>query len=190
MNIKKITIQTIATLLLFFSSLNILCMEQDQQIQMFTRNEGFWSNPEDENKKGFWEQLTEPKSQRENWYAVTPYIAEFLCTVSNVGFLYVGLQHNSPELIFAGIASILSHSIPKEWLLKVDKIGVALVLSKLIRNYATVLDKPVLLIPAALAGAINLADTYLARNKGLTWPHVVWHFSSAYLAHLFLDACE
>ncbi|MBS1987716.1 hypothetical protein JST56_01860 [Candidatus Dependentiae bacterium] len=157
---------------------------------MFERENGFWTNQDDEAKIDFFGKLTDPKSQRENWYKVSPYVAEFLCTISNTGFIYAGIQNNSPELILAGIASILSHSIPKEWLLYVDKLGVALVISKVVREYQVVIDNPILLTPLALAGLINAADAYLARKKGWTLPHVAWHLSAAALAHYFLQYVE
>ena len=154
--------------------------------QLFTRSAGFWSKPDDEEKSDFFSTLTAPKSQRENWYKVSPYVAEFWCTISNIGFIYVGLKQKSPELLFAGIASAVSHTIPKQWLLLVDKIGVAVVASKVIREYKVVCNNPILIIPAVLAASINMSDAYLARNKGQTWPHVVWHLSSALLANEFL----
>lgn len=38
----------------------------------FERSKGFWSTPSDESKDTFFSKLTEPKSQREHWYRVTP----------------------------------------------------------------------------------------------------------------------
>lgn len=117
---------------------------------------------------------------------MTPYIAEFWCALSNIGFFYVGFAHGSPELIFAGTASLLSHSIPKQWLLTIDKIGVVIVAIKFITFYPIIRAHPWLLAPAAIAGIINAADAYLARTSGRTLPHVVWHLSAAFLAHIIL----
>ncbi len=153
----------------------------------FTRGAGFWSTPSDEQIKSIFGALTDINSQREDWYTVTPFIAEFLCTISNVGFIYVGLKHKSPELLFAGVASAISHSIPKQWLLTVDKIGVLVVASKLIREYQVIIDHPWLLLPVALAAIINFSDAYLARQHGYTYPHVIWHLSSAFMANIFLN---
>ena len=72
----------------------------------FSRGDGFWTQTSDESKTGFFQKLTERKSQRENWYKISPYIAEFCCAISNVGFLYVGAKHQCPELVFAGLASV------------------------------------------------------------------------------------
>lgn len=153
----------------------------------FTRGPGYWTHPSQETSHSFFTALTPSKSQREDWYKVTPYVAEFWCTVSNAGFVYVGIKHQSPELLFAGCASIASHAIPKQWLLYVDKLGVALVLLKAVREYATLKENLILLIPAITLGIINGTDAYLARNRGLIWPHVIWHLSAAFVCDILLQ---
>lgn len=167
-----------------------ICLMTASAGNAFERNAGYWSNPGDETSTSFFGKLTDSKSQRENWYAVTPYCAEFWCTLSNIGFLYVGIKENSPELLFAGCASMLSHSIPKRWLLYVDKIGVLLVLSKLLREYKTFYNNPALLLPVAALGGINYLDMHLARKKSITWPHVLWHLSAAFVANFLLTASK
>jgi hypothetical protein len=157
---------------------------------LFERGEGFWSNPDDESKQDFFGKLTDAKSQREDWYTVSPYIAEFLCTISNIGFIYVGIKHNSPELLFAGVASALSHSIPKQWLNIVDKIGVLFVLSKVLREYNVIKNNPIFLTHLGALGILQIIDAYMARNQGKTLPHVVWHLSAALVAHEFLKLCK
>lgn len=152
----------------------------------FTRGEGYWSQPSDEKNTGFFNRLTESASQRENWYQVTPYIAEFWCTVSNIGLLAVGFHRKSFELVFAGAASIASHAIPKQWLLLVDKIGAMLVVLKLFREYKVVLQNPFLMKPITALGLIFVMDVCLARLKGITLPHVVWHLSAAAVADFAL----
>lgn len=152
----------------------------------FERKKGFWSSPADESNVCFFNRLTDRKSQREDWYKVTPYVAEFWCAVSNTGFIIAGIHQNSPELVFAGAASIVSHTIPKQWLLTVDKIGVLVALSKLAREYEIVINNPSVLVPIAALGVVNLMDVYFARVKGETWPHVVWHLSAAAVANYVL----
>jgi hypothetical protein len=182
-----------------------LAMEQDSQKIMqqhaiaqqhtktknlFTRGPGYWTNPSDEITTKTFSALTDEKSQREDWYAVTPYIAEFWCTLSNAGFIYCGIQQKSPELIFAGLASIISHSIPKKWLHHIDILGVGLVGLKAAREYKALYNNPTLLWPLVAAGIINLTDAYLARTKGVTWPHVTWHLSAAVLMNQFLTSLK
>ncbi|OJU81722.1 MAG: hypothetical protein BGO10_07485 [Chlamydia sp. 32-24] len=149
----------------------------------FDRTNGKWSNKAQEDQKKFFIKLKNSKSQREDWYKVTSYIAEFWCTLSNIGFFYVGLKQRSLEILFAGLASTLSHAVPKQWLATVDKIGVAVVLARFIKDSKTKFSHPFVLMPLVIAGVINLSDTYLARVKGKTWPHVVWHLSAAFLAN-------
>lgn len=153
----------------------------------FKRGPGFWSTPNDEKNTGYFSQLAEPETQREDWYAVTPYISEFWCAVSNLGLVYVGLKHKSPEVVCAGLASFLYHSIPKQWLLHVDRLGVLIAFTKFIRGYKVVTENPKLLTLPFAVLAINGADVYLGQYKGHTWPHVAWHLSAAWLAHLFLS---
>ena len=133
-------------------------------------------------RQGIFSNATEPESHRENWYAINPYIAEFWCTLSNIGFLYVGWKHKSPELLFAGCASILSHAIPKQWLLYIDKLGVVVALSKFAREYETIQKQPTLLLPLLGISALNTLDRYVARQHGKTWSHILWHLGAAAIA--------
>jgi hypothetical protein len=152
----------------------------------FSRKAGYWSNPDQEKSTSFFEELTDVHSQRENWYQVTPYVAEFWCTVSNVAFIYSGIVNRSPELVFAGVASIVSHAIPKQWLLKVDKLGVLIVAMRALKEYQVLIQNPKLLIPLVSAVGLNLFDAHMARTTGATWPHLVWHCASAGLVgHFF-----
>ncbi len=180
-------------ILIVFSFLSIFSTQAewfDKCGQLFSRGAGYWSTPKDESNTSFFGKLTDAASQREDWYSVTPYCAEFWCTLSNAGFLYVGAKHKSPELIFAGLASIASHSIPKQSLLYVDKLGVLVVLSLFARKYQSFIDNPKLLIPVLGLGAINFTDMYMARQKGKTWPHVVWHLSAALVADYVLSSIK
>lgn len=153
----------------------------------FSRAEGYWSNPKDEDNVGFFNRLAEPETQREDWYSVTPYISEFWCSISNLGLVAVGLKYQSPEIIFAGLASFAYHSCPKQWLLYVDRVGVAVAFSKLAREYHVLKENPHLLALPAAVGAINLLDVYLGQYKGKTWPHVIWHLSAAAMAAYYLS---
>lgn len=170
-----------------FILLSLLPVTLTSQTALFERGAGYWSNPTDEGTNLFFKALTAPESQRENWYAMTPYIAEFWCTVSNAGFIYAGIKQKSPELLFAGCASMVSHAIPKQYLLYLDKLGVALVVLKAIRERAALQKNPKLLLPLIALGLINGLDAYLARNKGLTWPHVIWHLTAAYISNSLLQ---
>jgi hypothetical protein len=156
----------------------------------FERNAGYWSSPVDEVKIAFFTKLTDRKSQREDWYKITPYIAEFWCTISNVGFIVAGLHRRSPELIFAGTASIVSHAIPKQCLLTIDKIGALLPILRLACEYKVIIRRPILLLPIAATIGLNVADIYFARIKGKTWLHSVWHLSAACVADFVLGVIQ
>lgn len=153
----------------------------------FSRGSGFWTDSSQENLTGYFEKLTDVNSQRENWYQVTPYVAEFWCTVSNVAFIYSGIVNGSPELVIAGVASTVSHTIPKQWLLQVDKLGVLVVALGALRNHQVLLENQSLIIPLAASVGINLIDAHLARRTGATWPHIVWHCASAGLVGQFFN---
>jgi hypothetical protein len=160
-----------------------------KQAGLFSRGAGFWTTPADEKTTNFFKKLTPRESQRENWYQVTPYVAEFWCTVSNAALIGVGLYFGSPELVFAGSASVVSHAIPKQWLLYIDKVGVLLAASKAIRTYPVLINNPWLLAPIAGVAGLNALDAYCARKKGYTTPHVVWHCAAAAVAGLYLAHC-
>lgn len=158
--------------------------------QRYTRGEGFWTHPKDENNTNFFEKSTYPRSQREDWYDVTTYVAEFRCTLSNVGLFYVGFEQNCPALIFAGAASAISHAIPKQWLLTLDKVAMIAVILTLAREYETILNSPLIMACGVVAFIINLSDSYLSRLQGKTWPHVLWHLSAAFLTSIVLKASK
>jgi len=147
----------------------------------FDRGTGYWTFCT------LFELDAEPESQREHWYRVTPYIAEFWCTVSNVPFFLVAWHYGCWQLWLAAIASVLSHAIPKQFLLTVDKCGVLLVLSKLVFHHTVLFHHPWVILLVGMTFAINVLDTHLARQFGWTWPHIVWHVSSATVAAVVLD---
>lgn len=136
-----------------------------------------------------WISLTPARSRRENWFQVTPWIAEFWCWVSNLGFLYVAWKHQEPGIAFAGMASILSHAIPWEPFLWFDKVGVLLALG----SVASRLWMKKMHWQTMVGGAISLAclnglDYLLSPFQYLwPWPHVLWHGAAAALSFYFLE---
>jgi len=156
----------------------------------FSRGGGYWTTPADEARTDVFGRLMDVQSQRENWYTVTPYIAELWCTLSNAGFLYVAYRHSSWETAVAGLASAASHAIPRQWLHTADMLGIATVLTKVARNYHTIRRHPSVIACGAIAGIVNRADAYLARTYGWTWPHVLWHLTAAGCIDYFLSSIE
>lgn len=147
-----------------------------------------------------WLSLTPPISQREVWFQVTPWIAEFWCCLSNVGFLWVAYRHKEFGIAFAGIASILSHAIPWEPLLWIDKIGVVIAIGSIVFRFSRQKSPSVrkkterrskikkLAYSACLLLGMNFIDMYLSRNQRnlRPYPHVIWHCGAAFLSHLVL----
>lgn len=135
-----------------------------------------------------WISLTPATSQREAWFQVTPWIAEFWCCLSNVGFLYVAYRHQAKGVAFAGVVSMVSHAIPWKPLLWLDKVGVLVALgSTASRLWAKGITFPVLLRGAMSLVCLNGLDFVLSKNQNLwPWPHIFWHLGSAALAFYFL----
>lgn len=154
----------------------------------FERHPGLYYCPGDEEVTGVFSSLMPAYSQRENWYAVTPYIAEFWSCLSNVGFLYAAYKNRAPELALAGLASMASHTVPKNWLLTVDKIGAVMATIQILKNYKTILQHPKLLLGSLAVGGIFAADVYLAATMHCNFPHVLWHIAAACGSHAVLQA--
>ena len=126
--------------------------------------------------------LTPPESQREDWYVVTHYIAEFWCCISNIGFLIVcylfGFHQKTYPILAAAICSILSHAIPLQIFLFLDKAAMILA----IFSYLHLWRELWFFVPILFA--VNQTDMYLVRHFGYTWPHVLWHLIAAFLAYV------
>lgn len=93
------------------------------------RGIGYWTRIQDYKINKFFYNPTDKKSQREDWYKVTPYVAEFYSTITNTPMLYVAALHMSQKpigsaaLACAGMASAISHAIPRHYLNTIDKIA-------------------------------------------------------------------
>ncbi len=77
---------------------------------------------------------TSLKSVREEHYVHSNYIAEFWCTLSNIGLLYVSCKYCDYTALFATTFSILSHAYPVKILHSFDLIGVAILILKILMN--------------------------------------------------------
>lgn len=129
--------------------------------------------------------LTQPESQREDWYVITNYIAEFWCCISNIGFFIVCWYYNwefkTLPILMAGICSFASHAVPLQTLLYADKLAVIIA----VMWYIHLWQKIWYYLPILLA--FNLFDTYCARNYGWTWTHIMWHLVAQYIAFLTIS---
>jgi hypothetical protein len=129
--------------------------------------------------------LTPPESQREDWYVVTDYIAEFWCCISNIGFFMVcylfRFEARTYPILMAAICSTLSHAIPFYPLFLIDKAAMYLA----IFSYLHLWRQLWFFVPILFAA--NQLDMYLARQLGIyPWPHVLWHLFAALIAYVTL----
>ncbi len=176
MNAKRILFPVI--LLTIFSN-NFYAMNKDNFYKMTNwRTSGLWQMSYPSIKE------TSKKDQREAWYTLNghpnnPYIAEPLCTISNIPFFLAAyaVKDSHPlsaaALTFAGSASAISHIIPYQFLNNIDKVGAltsvaAVAYDIQMYNGATLsasLHNPTVLASLLAVGSIKLADIWAARSK-------------------------
>lgn len=137
----------------------------------------------------FLSEVTAQKSVREAYYQHSDYIAEFFCTLSNLGFFAVAYHYKDYAALLAGTFSALSHAIPSQRLHDLDMLGVFIALFKVAMNYKVLLDNPDVLAVGAGALALNGLDTFIARffpeQVETISPviHSCWHLGAAYALH-------
>ncbi len=141
-----------------------------------------WNRPLSENIHKFFSMPTKQKSRRENYYQYSNYLAEYWCTLSNLGFVAVGCYYKDFATLAAATFSALSHATPLQRLHDLDMIAVACVLGKAICNQDVILNRNDVMAAGAAALAINVIDTILTRKHGDKigpWLHVAWHIAAA-----------
>ena len=130
----------------------------------------------------FLTKITDVKSKREEYYLHSDYIAEYFCTISNIGLFAVGFYYSDFATLLAGTFSALSHAIPAQRLHDLDIAGVMLIFAKVIANYKTFMERPELLAWGAGALMVNALDMVITRkylDKVGPSIHVVWHLAAA-----------
>lgn len=126
--------------------------------------------------------ITDEKSRREEYYQISNYIAEFFCTISNLGLFAVGIYFKDFAVLLAASFSAISHAIPLQRLNDLDKIGVLAIFIKAAISYKLFMERPELLAWGAGALVVNVLDTYISRRHlDRIGPslHVLWHLSAA-----------
>jgi len=139
----------------------------------------------------FLNEITASKSVRENYYEHSDFIAEYYCTLSNLGLFAVACYHKDYATLFAATFSALSHAIPSQRLHDLDMAGVLLIFGKVMMNYNVFIERPSTLFWGAGALCVNLLDTLVTRNHlGKVGPviHVAWHFAAALALYKFNEA--
>ena len=134
---------------------------------------------------------TKTSSRRE--YS-TGKIAEFWCSISNVGFIFVALLFADIPLFLAGTFSLFSHTIPSQLIHDLDILGVVLIGIKVAVCLPLLILNPwsllVVLPFGALALGINIIDALFTNkyyHKVGPSIHVAWHLTAAF-ANLVLNA--
>lgn len=133
---------------------------------------------------------------REKNYAVTPYISEFFCTITNVPFIIVGLYnlyYLSPTdfeimhtlywlMVFAGIASGIHHAFIFRGSIILDWIPIASSILLLVYNFNFKILTFVTFtswIKFTIALAILLSD-HLCTPLKVPIGHCAWHLAACW----------
>lgn len=136
----------------------------------------------------FLTKITDAKSKREEYYHYSSYLAEYFCTISNLGLFAVAYYYGDFATLAAASFSALSHAVPSQRLHDLDLLGVFLIFGKAIANYKVLMEKPEILIWGAGAMTINVMDTFITRrylNQIGPALHVTWHFAAALALYKF-----
>ena len=132
-------------------------------------------------------------SQREEYGVTSNQIAEFYCTISNIGLFLVALYYHDYATFFAALFSTLSHAFPYQRLHDLDIIGVVGVGLRVIYYRHALYKYPTVIVIGGVALLINLIDTWVTRRylkRVGPWLHVVWHLSITFALYKFNEAVE
>jgi hypothetical protein len=131
---------------------------------------------------------TRKASQREDYWKTTNWIAEFFCTISNIGLFLVAFYYRDTATFFAALFSALSHAFPYQRLHDLDILGVVIVGIKVMYHLPHLLQYKDLILTGGFALLINLIDTLLTRRYlNIIGPiiHVIWHISVTFALYRF-----
>jgi hypothetical protein len=82
--------------------------------------------PNEDHVKGalrFFTHIRDDRHKREEYYQWSPYVAEFFCTISNLGIFAAGAYSAKFSALIAATFSILSHAIPTQLFQTLDQSG-------------------------------------------------------------------
>lgn len=130
----------------------------------------------------FFTEITAEKSRREDYYQYSSYIAEYFCTISNIGLFAVAFYYGDFAALLAATFSALSHAIPLQRLHDLDMLGIFVVFGKAIADYKVIMERPELMAWGVGAMTVNVLDTMITRthlNKIGPSLHFIWHLSAA-----------
>lgn len=139
----------------------------------------------------FLTEITNKKSQRENYYQYSNYMAEYFCTISNLGLFAVAYYYSDYATLAAATFSALSHAIPSQRLHDLDMLGVFIIFGKAFANYKMLMQRPDVISWGIGALTVNILDTIITRshlNKIGPSIHVTWHLAAAFALYKFNQA--
>lgn len=127
------------------------------------------------------------KRQCEAWHKVTPFIAEFYCTISNLPFLLVAAMFGYWPLAVVGTVSFFHHAIPLWCLWRLDTILAPLFMAWVASHRACWSGQ---VFGHGLAVLVTFFLDGRARALGprRVWYHVQWHLVAASFMITFLGA--
>jgi len=139
----------------------------------------------------FLTELTDKKSICEDYYLHSDYIAEYYCTISNLGFFAVAYYYNDYATLFAATFSALSHAIPLKRLNELDKIAAVALFLQIIFHYDAIVKNPEIIASGISVFLLGALDIMVGRkNKENFGPsfHVAWHLAAAFALYKFNHA--
>ena len=132
------------------------------------------------------------KRKSEPHYEVTPYIAEFWNTLSNLPFILIGILRistleDAPDsllllyvlYIFCGVCSGFHHAIDKGWTLVVDWVPISLSILLNVWSGVYLCVDSVSAFKLLLSLVVLVTDHVWTPMK-VPWGHVVWHLLAAF----------
>lgn len=139
----------------------------------------------------FLTELTNQHSRCEKHYNHSDYLAEYFCTLSNIGFFAVAFYYKDYATLSAGIFSALSHAIPLKRLNDLDKLAALSLFIKVISNYQIIAHNPGIVAAGAATFTFGVLDMAIGRKHLDTlgpFFHSAWHLAAAFSMYKFNQA--
>lgn len=139
----------------------------------------------------FLTEYTDNSSCCEEHYLHSENIAEFYCTLTNIGFFAVGFYYQDYATLAAAIFSTISHAIPLKGLIALDILAANFVFLKVLSNYPLLVSYPNILTAGLVTFTFGALDKFVGRNHLDTFGslfHSAWHLSAAFALFNFNQA--
>ncbi|KTD75491.1 prolyl oligopeptidase family serine peptidase [Legionella waltersii] len=122
-------------------------------------------------------------SMCEKHYIHSDYIAEYFCTLTNIGFFAVGIYYQDYLIVSIALFSTLSHAIPLRRLNELDKIAAVSTFINVLSNYQLLSQYPSTLIFGIATFIFGVLDQWVGRkdlDKYGSFFHCAWHLTAAF----------